>query len=82
MLIANLQLAQREEHIEDLQPDLANGVHLITLIEVLTQKRVQMKWTKKPIMKAHKITNCVVALDHLKGEVGSHFSPSFQLFTD
>lgn len=64
----NRQLAQRDEHIEELQPDLANGVHLITLAEVLSQKRLEKKWSKKPVMKAHKVTNCFLALEHLKNE--------------
>lgn len=72
----NRQLAQREEHIDDLQPDLANGVRLITLVEVLSTKRLTMKWSQKPIMKAHKITNCVLALDHLKAEGVGHLTVS------
>jgi len=49
---------------------------LITLVEVLTNKRLEKKWSKKPLMKAHKITNCVLALDHLKTENIGHLSVS------
>jgi len=72
----NRQLAQREEHIDELQPDLANGVHLITLVEVLTQKRLEKKWSKKPVMKAHKVTNCFLALEHLRNEGVGHLTIS------
>ena len=69
----NRQLIKREEvpQVEDLQPDLANGVRLIALVEVLSNKPLEMKWSKQPVMKAHKITNCVLALGHLKNEVMS-----------
>jgi hypothetical protein len=69
----NRQLAQRDEQIVELQPDLSNGVHLITLVEVLTTKRLEKKWSKKPVMKAHKVTNCYLALEHLKAEVCYEF---------
>lgn len=67
----NRQLIKREDvpQVEDLQPDLSNGVRLIALVEVLSNKPLEMKWSKQPVMKAHKITNCVLALNHLKTEV-------------
>lgn len=67
----NRQLLKRPDvpQIEDLQPDLSNGVRLIALVEALSEKQLEMKWSKQPVMKAHKITNCVLALGHLKNEV-------------
>jgi len=72
----NRQLAQRDESIEELQADLANGVHLITLVEVLTQVKLEKKWSKKPVMKAHKITNCFLALELLKEQGVGHLTVS------
>jgi len=54
---------------------MANGIHLITLAEVLTNRRMEKRFTKKPLLKAHKITNCVLGLEHLKEEV-SHLTLS------
>lgn len=67
----NSQLGKRNESIEDLADGLSNGIHLITLVEVLTSKKVQQKWAKRAVLKAHKITNCFIALEHLRtiGEV-------------
>lgn len=62
----NSQLNKRSESIEDLAEGLSNGIHLITLVEVLTGKKVTQKWAKRAVLKAHKITNCFIALEHLK----------------
>lgn len=80
----NRQLIKREEvpQVEDLQPDLANGVRLVALVEVLSNKPLEMKWSKQPVMKAHKITNCVLALGHLKNENVGHLTVSAENFVN
>jgi hypothetical protein len=62
----NSQLGKRNESIEDLAVGLSSGVHLITLVEVLTGKKLQQKWSKTAAVKIHKINNCHMALEHLK----------------
>eukprot|EP01125_Pyxidicula_operculata_P004695 TRINITY_DN175_c0_g1_i1.p1 TRINITY_DN175_c0_g1~~TRINITY_DN175_c0_g1_i1.p1 ORF type:complete len:658 (-),score=232.24 TRINITY_DN175_c0_g1_i1:609-2582(-) len=64
----NSQLSKREETIDDLETGFVTGVHLITLVEVLSGKKITAKWTKKPQLKVHKITNNFLALKFLMEE--------------
>jgi hypothetical protein len=80
----NRQLIKRDDipQIEDLQPDLANGVRLIGLVEILSNRQLEQKWSRKPAMAAHKITNCVLALQHLKAENVGHLTVSAENFVN
>jgi len=64
----NSQLAKRNESIDDLETGFSTGVQLITLVEVLSGQKITTKWTKKPKLKVHKITNCFIALKFLTEE--------------
>jgi len=65
----NSQLAKRDESIENLQEGFQSGVQLVTLVEVLSGKKIEHKWTKKPNLKVHKINNCFIALNFLQNDL-------------
>lgn len=50
--------------IEDLDDSLSDGVKLIVLLELLSQKKLG-RYNKKPKVRAHKMENAEVALDFL-----------------
>ena len=53
--------------IDDLAVDLSDGLRLIALLEVLSQKRIK-RYNKKPRMRAQKLENVQVALDFIAYE--------------
>ena len=60
----NEQLKIIEVSIEDLSKDLSNGVVLITLLEILSQKRIG-RYNKKPRIHAQRMENVDMALDFI-----------------
>lgn len=66
---ANEHLKTVEKHIGNLETDLSDGLRLITLIEVLSGRRLP-KHNKKPSFRSQKLENVSVALKFLQDEEG------------
>jgi len=64
----NSQLAKRQQSIDQLIDGFSNGIKLITLVEVLSGKKITAKWSQNPKLSVHKITNCFIALTFLTNE--------------
>ncbi|XP_076762357.1 filamin-A-like isoform X2 [Xylocopa sonorina] len=64
---ANERLKVMNVHIGDLECDLSDGLRLITLIEVLAQKKLP-KHNQKPTFRSQKLENVSVALKFLDDE--------------
>eukprot|EP00731_Ephydatia_muelleri_P018457 Em0011g497a len=60
----NARLAVQQVTVEDLSTDLCDGVKLIVLLEVLSQKRLG-KFNKKPRMHAQRMENVEIALQFI-----------------
>ena len=54
---ANAYLKTRKMHIDDLCTDLADGLVLINLMEILTRTPIGKKYKKNPKMRIHKMEN-------------------------
>ena len=63
----NAKLKPTNKSITDLQTDLANGLNLITLVEVLSKKRIP-KYNKKPNFRSQKLENISILFRFLAGE--------------
>eukprot|EP01121_Diplochlamys_sp_Union-15-3_P010441 TRINITY_DN2930_c0_g1_i1.p1 TRINITY_DN2930_c0_g1~~TRINITY_DN2930_c0_g1_i1.p1 ORF type:complete len:224 (-),score=36.15 TRINITY_DN2930_c0_g1_i1:25-696(-) len=63
----NHYLSERMLKIEDLTTDLSNGIILINLLEILSDKNIS-GYIKKPSLKLQKIQNLSIALNFLKNE--------------
>ena len=63
----NEQLKVQKMAVTDLTKDFTDGVVLIVLLEVLSQKKVG-KYTKKPKMRAQKSENIEKVLNFIKSE--------------
>lgn len=66
---ANERLKTVSKHIGNLETDLSDGLRLITLIEVLSGKRLP-KHNKKPSFRSQKLENVSVALKFLQDDEG------------
>lgn len=66
---ANEHLKTVNRHILNLETDLADGLNLITLIEVLSGKKLP-KHNKKPNFRSQKLENVSVALKFLEQDEG------------
>ncbi|CAH0562197.1 unnamed protein product [Brassicogethes aeneus] len=66
---ANEHLKTVAKHINNLETDLSDGLRLITLIEVLSGKRLP-KHNKKPSFRSQKLENVSVALKFLQDDEG------------
>lgn len=64
---ANEHLKTVNRNIADLETDLADGLRLIALIEVLAGKKFQ-KYNKRPTMRTQKLENITMALRFLQVE--------------
>ncbi|KAG7210743.1 hypothetical protein KM043_012240 [Ampulex compressa] len=64
---ANERLKVANRHIDDLESDLSDGLRLISLIEVLAQKRLP-KHNQRPTFRSQKLENVSVALKFLEDE--------------
>ncbi|XP_065219553.1 filamin-A isoform X2 [Planococcus citri] len=64
---ANEHLKTVDKNIGNLETDLSDGLRLITLIEVLSGKRLP-KHTKRPTFRSQKLENVSVALKFLEDE--------------
>jgi filamin len=53
---------------QDLRYDLADGVLLCELLEILSDKNMSIKYTKNPKLRILKIQNVALALSFLKKE--------------
>ncbi|CAF3247599.1 unnamed protein product [Rotaria sp. Silwood2] len=62
---ANEHLKLVNRHVDDLQSELSDGLNLIALIEVLSQKRVP-KYNRRPNFRSQKLENVSVILDFLE----------------
>lgn len=65
-LRGNLKVAQYQ--VKDLEHDLADGVLLIVLLEILAQPRKIGRYTKKPTTKIQCLENLSLALKFIKSE--------------
>ncbi|XP_011497813.1 PREDICTED: filamin-A [Ceratosolen solmsi marchali] len=64
---ANEHLKCANNHIGDLESDLSDGLKLVSLIEVLAQKRLP-KHNKRPTFRSQKLENVSVALKFLENQ--------------
>lgn len=64
---ANEHLKTIDRSINSLETDLSDGLRLIALIEVLSQKRMP-KYNKRPTFRSQKLENVSVALKFLQDE--------------
>jgi hypothetical protein len=64
---ANEYLKTIEKNIDNLETDLSDGLRLIALIEILSQKRMG-KHNKRPTFRSQKLENVSVALKFLEEE--------------
>lgn len=64
---ANEHLKTVEKHIGNLETDLSDGLRLITLIEVLSGRRLP-KHNKRPSFRSQKLENVSVALKFLQDD--------------
>ncbi|KAL9897671.1 filamin A protein cher isoform 2-T2 [Glossina fuscipes fuscipes] len=64
---ANEHLKTIDRSINNLETDLSDGLRLIALIEVLSQKRMP-KYNKRPTFRSQKLENVSVALKFLEDE--------------
>lgn len=64
---ANERLKAVSKHIGDLECDLSDGLRLVSLIEVLAQKRLP-KHNQRPTFRSQKLENVSVALKFLEDE--------------
>lgn len=62
---ANEHLKTVSKHIGNLETDLCDGLRLITLVEVLSGKRLP-KHNKRPTFRSQKLENVSVALEFLE----------------
>jgi filamin len=62
---ANEHLKLMNRHVDDLQSELSDGLSLIALIEVLSQKKVP-RYNKRPNFRSQKLENVSVVLDFLE----------------
>ena len=62
---ANEHLKLVNRHIDDLQTELGDGLNLVALIEVLSQKKVP-RYNKRPNFRSQKLENVSVVLDFLE----------------
>eukprot|EP01103_Thecamoeba_quadrilineata_P003614 TRINITY_DN13370_c0_g1_i1.p1 TRINITY_DN13370_c0_g1~~TRINITY_DN13370_c0_g1_i1.p1 ORF type:complete len:447 (+),score=95.94 TRINITY_DN13370_c0_g1_i1:36-1376(+) len=63
---ANNFLQARKLKINDLESDLADGINLINLVEILTNKSIGIKYKTAPKNKAAKLENICFALDFVQ----------------
>lgn len=62
---ANEHLKLVNRHVDDLQNELGDGLNLIALIEVLSQKKLP-KYNKRPNFISQKLANVSMVLDFLE----------------
>jgi cortexillin 1/2 len=55
--------------IENIQTDLSDGVRLIKFLELLSNKKVQVKYDENPSSRIQKIQNLHIALKFLEKEM-------------
>jgi filamin len=60
-------LKSRGIDINDLATDFSDGVQLVALLEVLSQKKLG-RYNKNPKLRAQKLENCGLCLDFIKSE--------------
>ena len=74
---SNTVLSERMLKVEDLTEDYRDGVNLINLVEILSEKKVG-RYNKKPKMKVVRCENLGTVLRFLKGENVSLVRNRFQ----
>lgn len=63
----NEHLKVAQKHISSLETDLGDGLRLIALIEVLSQKRIN-KFNKRPTFRSMKLENVSIAIKFLEDQ--------------
>lgn len=76
----NMTLKRREMKVTDLLTGFESGVNLVNFVEILTGKNLTKNWSKNPNLRVHKITNCFLALEHLKENGVCDFLFIFNIF--
>ncbi|KAK8838554.1 GTPase activator activity protein [Tritrichomonas musculus] len=61
--VENQLKGHADVQIENITKDLSNGVALVELAEVLTQKNAPRNWVESPKMNVQKVQNCDLAID-------------------
>ncbi|TRY66785.1 hypothetical protein DNTS_009577 [Danionella cerebrum] len=64
----NEHLKSASKRVADLQTDLSDGLRLIALLEVLSQKKMYRKHHQRPTFRQMKLENVSVALEFLERE--------------
>ncbi|KAH8312030.1 hypothetical protein KR044_009041 [Drosophila immigrans] len=64
---SNNHLMTANSSIENLETDFSDGLRLILLVEVLSQKRIP-RYNKNPTFRTQKLENVSIALEFLQGE--------------
>lgn len=64
----NEHLKSVNKRIADLQLDLSDGLRLISLLEILSQKKMYRKYHARPTFRQMKLENVSVALEFLDRE--------------
>mmetsp|Transcript_21744 Transcript_21744/g.29891 ORF Transcript_21744/g.29891 Transcript_21744/m.29891 type:complete len:636 (+) Transcript_21744:44-1951(+) len=64
----NQYLSQRMIKVEDISTDLADGVKLITLLEIISGKKMQKRWSANPRNPIVKKENLNTALEFVQSE--------------
>uniref|UniRef100_A0A674JV41 Calponin-homology (CH) domain-containing protein n=1 Tax=Terrapene triunguis TaxID=2587831 RepID=A0A674JV41_9SAUR len=62
-----------QKRIANLQADLADGLRLIALLEVLSQKKLGRKYNQRPTFRQMQLENVSVALEFLEHQFTSHW---------
>lgn len=62
---ANERLKSVGRHIDDLQIDLSDGLNLISLMEILVNKKLP-RYNHRPQFRSQKLENVSVVLDYLE----------------
>ncbi|KAH8388431.1 hypothetical protein KR093_006172 [Drosophila rubida] len=63
----NVHLNAANSSIENLETDFSDGLRLILLVEVLSEKRIP-RYNKNPTFRTQKLENVSIALEFLEGE--------------
>jgi TPR repeat protein len=66
----NVKLKQRGVVISSVCTDFADGVNLIRLLEVVSEKEFTIKWHQQPKLRVQMIENCNLAVAFIKNTMG------------
>ena len=66
----NEHLKAVNKQVADLETDLGDGLRLIALVEVLSAKQLNQKYTRRPTFRTQKLENVTFALKFLEKDEG------------